>query len=126
MSIKECCMIFQYTSHPYKRFITSYCTLLIFFIYNHTSAYATTNNLKLNPSETITQRSKHTSQVTTPTYQPSKSIWSTLWGTAAPEPRLTLGMWSAHATKKKRNNKNDMIGISYYGLGVGTFVNSYY
>lgn len=118
-------MIFQYTSNPYRRFMTSCCVVLILFIYNHTSAYATTTNLKSHPDTPI-QATKHTSKAITNTYQPCKSIWAVLWGTPAPEPRLTLGMWSAHATKKDRNNKNDMIGVSYYGLGVGTFVNSYY
>lgn len=56
----------------------------------------------------------------------NKSFWRSLYGTIAPEPRLTLGMWSLHATKKRRNGNNQMIGFSYRGFTIGTFVNSYY
>ena len=49
-----------------------------------------------------------------------------LWGTPANEPRLYLGMWSVHATDKKRNNHNQMLGGSYGMYTAGTLVNSYF
>lgn len=56
----------------------------------------------------------------------NQSIWTILWGKPAPEPRLYLGMWSVHATKKKRNNHNELLGFGYDTFTAGTFVNSYY
>jgi hypothetical protein len=56
----------------------------------------------------------------------SHPYFTALWGTPATEPRLYLGLWSVHATDKKRNNHNQLLGVSYGMFTIGTLVNSYY
>lgn len=56
----------------------------------------------------------------------AESMLKTIWGTPIKEPRLTLGMWSLHASEAKRNGRNNMLGITYKSYFLGTFVNSFY
>lgn len=108
-------MIIHFVSKISSFFILLYYIMVLSIITGTSSSYASTAQVVTPGSNTASLPCPGRS-----------SFWTGLWGVAAPEPRLTLGMWSAHATDKKRNNKNDMLGFSYYGLGVGTFVNSYY
>lgn len=50
-----------------------------------------------------------------------------LIGEPAPEFRLALGLWSVHTKDNDtRNGQNNLLGFSYKGFFLGTFVNSYY
>ena len=59
-----------------------------------------------------------------------KSVWEKIKGEKARD-ALLLGMWSIHADGTgeyfgdgRNNDQNHLIGIQYYGLTVGTFINS--
>lgn len=59
-----------------------------------------------------------------------KSLWDKIKGKKARD-ALLLGMWSIHADGTgeyfgdgRNNDQNHLIGIQYYGLTVGTFINS--
>lgn len=60
-----------------------------------------------------------------------KSFWQWLWGKKARD-ALLLGMWSIHADGTgeyfgdgRNNDQNHLLGIQYYGLTAGTFINSF-
>ena len=59
-----------------------------------------------------------------------KSLWEKIKGEKARD-ALLLGMWSIHADGTgeyfgdgRNNDQNHLIGIQYYGLTAGTFINS--
>ena len=59
-----------------------------------------------------------------------KSLWEKIKGKKGRD-ALLLGMWSIHADGTgeyfgdgRNNDQNHLIGIQYYGLTVGTFINS--
>ncbi|MDR3477547.1 MAG: hypothetical protein P4M14_05890 [Gammaproteobacteria bacterium] len=57
----------------------------------------------------------------------SSSMLHALWGVPANDPTLALGMWSYHLKKEQDdmdNSRNDLIGLAYRGVFVGTLVNS--
>lgn len=58
-------------------------------------------------------------------------MWQTILGKKARD-ALLLGMWSIHLKGSgehfgngNSNEQNNLLGIQYYGLAVGTFINSY-
>jgi len=58
------------------------------------------------------------------------NIWQTIWGIKARD-ALLLGMWSIHVDgtgeyfgNGSNNDQNHLLGIQYYGLTAGTFINS--
>ncbi len=58
------------------------------------------------------------------------NIWQKIWGIKARD-ALLLGMWSIHVDgtgeyfgNGSNNDQNHLIGIQYYGLTAGTFINS--
>jgi hypothetical protein len=62
---------------------------------------------------------------------PEKGIWETLKGTRARE-ALLLGMWSLHLDGTgeyfgdgRNNDQGHLLGIQYYGITAGTFINSH-
>jgi hypothetical protein len=57
--------------------------------------------------------------------------WRTIWGNKARDAVL-LGMWSIHLSGSgeylgdgSSNDQNNLLGIQYYGLALGTFMNSH-
>lgn len=59
-----------------------------------------------------------------------KSFWQIAWGKKGRD-ALLLGMWSLHADGTgeyfgdgRNNDQNHLLGIQYYGLTAGTFINS--
>ncbi len=57
--------------------------------------------------------------------------WQTIWGNKARDAVL-LGMWSFHLSGSGEslgdggsNEQNNLLGIQYYGLTAGTFINSH-
>ena len=58
------------------------------------------------------------------------NIWQKIWGIKARD-ALLLGMWSIHVDgtgeyfgNGSNNDQNHLLGIQYYGLTAGTFINS--
>lgn len=58
------------------------------------------------------------------------NIWQKIWGIKARD-ALLLGMWSIHVDgtgeyfgNGSNNDQNELLGIQYYGLTAGTFINS--
>jgi len=58
------------------------------------------------------------------------NIWQKIWGIKARD-ALFLGMWSIHVDgtgeyfgNGSNNDQNELLGIQYYGLTAGTFINS--
>ncbi len=58
-------------------------------------------------------------------------MWQKIWGEKSRD-ALLLGMWSIHLKgtgeyfgSGKSNEQNKLLGIQYYGLSAGTFVNSH-
>ena len=58
------------------------------------------------------------------------NIWQKIWGIKARD-ALFLGMWSIHVDgtgeyfgNGSNNDQNHLLGIQYYGLTAGTFINS--
>ena len=58
------------------------------------------------------------------------NIWQKIWGVKARD-ALLLGMWSIHLDGTgeyfgdgRNNDQNHLLGIQYYGLTAGTFINS--
>ena len=58
-------------------------------------------------------------------------MWQTIWGKKSRD-ALLLGMWSIHLKGSGEyfgngdsNEQNNLLGIQYYGLTAGTFINSY-
>jgi hypothetical protein len=58
-------------------------------------------------------------------------MWRTIWGTKARD-ALLLGMWSNHLSGSGEymgdggsNEQNHLLGIQYYGLTAGTYINSH-
>jgi hypothetical protein len=59
------------------------------------------------------------------------NLWQQFWGKKARD-ALLLGMWSLHLDgtgeyfgNGSNNDQNHLIGIQYYGLSAGTFINSH-
>ena len=58
------------------------------------------------------------------------NIWQKIWGIKARD-ALLLGMWSIHVDGTgeyfgdgRNNDQNHLLGMQYYGLTAGTFINS--
>ena len=58
-------------------------------------------------------------------------MWQTIWGKKAKD-ALLLGMWSIHLSGSGEtfgsgdsNETNNLLGVQYYGLTAGTFINSH-
>ena len=61
---------------------------------------------------------------------PSSNVWQKIWGVKARDAVL-LGMWSIHIEGTgeffgdgRHNGSHQLIGLQYYGLTAGTFINS--
>ncbi len=65
------------------------------------------------------------------TEETDSTIWQTIWGEKAND-ALLLGMWCIHLRgtgeyfgSGDSNEQNELLGIQYYGLSAGTFINSH-
>jgi hypothetical protein len=65
-----------------------------------------------------------------PENKPDSNFWSKVWGKKARD-ALLLGMWSIHVDgtgehfgNGSNNDQGELIGIQYWGLAAGTFINS--
>jgi hypothetical protein len=64
-----------------------------------------------------------------------KSIWTKVWGATPESPQVYIGMWSYHLTdintisvpdyRTQPIKNNELIGLQYKGLVLGTLLNSY-
>ena len=77
-----------------------------------------------NYNESDTQKDGHTGIS-------GRNIWSAVWGKKARD-AILLGMWSLHLDGTgeyfgdgRNNDQGYLIGIQYYGITAGTFINSF-
>jgi len=66
----------------------------------------------------------------TPKEKSGSTTWQKIWGIKARD-AILLGMWSIHVDGTgeyfgdgRNNDQNHLLGIQYYGLSAGTFINS--
>lgn len=102
-----------------KKLLFLSCTLLIFI---HVKiAFCQENTSSPNPvsinNETVNKNEKQEETV-------NANIWRKILGIKSRD-ALLLGMWSIHLKGGSGNEQNHLIGIQYYGLTAGTFMNSH-